>query len=359
MELPSSSLISLPSRRSREKLLRRVIWPAVQGQSCPICLEDLDVPSSVVLTACKHAYCAECMHRWSRLRRKCPLCNADFDSWFSHINLSSRNFHKQHLPALSNSSNKLGFDEQHPLRTVINGVRSRTRPLPWRRSFGRPGTVGDDVSAERKLRWRASIYEKRLQAVPSSPQNQKLLGHNGVKERILQRIEPWIRRELQAILGDTDPSIIVHVAASIYISSLEEKVNVSSGQPDMGDNFLPPLQPFLLDRTNMFWHELRDNCGWVCSSVIDSASSQRKDYLKLAIDLLSEFHELHLSKLTDFNGDVKFLRQKSTRLCGLWVMDRRAEQGNFLISWRHGHGVFSFVKSLPNWLPVFAELHSY
>ena len=86
---------------------------------------------------------------------------------------------------------------------------------------------------------------------------QNLLGNNGVKERILQRIEPWIRRELQAILGDTDPSIIVHVATSIYISSLEEKVNVSSGQPDMGDNFLAPLQPFLLERTNMFWHELR------------------------------------------------------------------------------------------------------
>ena len=117
MELPSSSWRSLPCRRSREKLLWRIIWPAVQGQSCPVCLEDLDVPSSVVLTPCKHAYCAECMHRWSRLRRKCPLCNADFDSWFSHINLSSGNFHKQRLPALSNSSNRIGFDEQHPQRS--------------------------------------------------------------------------------------------------------------------------------------------------------------------------------------------------------------------------------------------------
>ena len=86
---------------------------------------------------------------------------------------------------------------------------------------------------------------------------QNLSGNNGIKERILQRIEPWIQRELQAILGNSDPSIIVRVATSIYISSLEEKVNVSSGQPDMGDNFLAPLQPFLLERTNMFWHELR------------------------------------------------------------------------------------------------------
>ena len=86
---------------------------------------------------------------------------------------------------------------------------------------------------------------------------QNILGNNGVKEIILQRKEPWIRRELQAILGDTDPSIIVHVATSIYIASLGLKVHVSSGQPDMGDDFLARLQCFLLDRTNMFWHELR------------------------------------------------------------------------------------------------------
>lgn len=86
---------------------------------------------------------------------------------------------------------------------------------------------------------------------------QNILGKNGVKERILQRIEPWIRRELQAILGDADPSIIVHVATSIYMSSLEMKVRVSSGQPDIRDDFLAPLKPFLLDKTDMFWHELR------------------------------------------------------------------------------------------------------
>nr|XP_048321590.1 uncharacterized protein LOC107426882 isoform X2 [Ziziphus jujuba var. spinosa]XP_048321591.1 uncharacterized protein LOC107426882 isoform X2 [Ziziphus jujuba var. spinosa] len=100
------------------------------------------------------------------------------------------------------------------------------------------------------------VFEKRLQAVPLSHE-QNILGNNGVKERILRRIEPWIRRELQAILGDTDPSIIIHVVASVYISFLELRVHTASPQLDMGDNFLAPLLPFLLDRTNMFWHELR------------------------------------------------------------------------------------------------------
>lgn len=84
--------------------------------------------------------------------------------------------------------------------------------------------------------------------------------NDGVKERVLQRIEPWIRRELQALLGDCDPSVVVHVATSLFIASLENKGCVSSGQQQQlhaRDDFLEPLRPFLLDRIDMFWHELR------------------------------------------------------------------------------------------------------
>ena len=40
-------------------------------------------------------------------------------------------------------------------RDSINSVSRQTRPQPWRRSFGRPGSVPPDVIAERKLQWRA------------------------------------------------------------------------------------------------------------------------------------------------------------------------------------------------------------
>jgi hypothetical protein len=42
-----------------------------------------------------------------------------------------------------------------------------------------------------------------------------------------------------------------------FIASLEKKINVPSEQLDVEDNFIAPLHPFLHDRTNMFWHELR------------------------------------------------------------------------------------------------------
>ncbi|ONH89623.1 hypothetical protein PRUPE_8G004900 [Prunus persica] len=85
-------------------------------------------------------------------------------------------------------------------------------------------------------KWRVSVYERRLQAVPSAPRSRLQVSvpiNDGVKERILRRIEPWIRRELQALLGDRDPSIIVHVATSLFIASLENEGHVPSGQCDV------------------------------------------------------------------------------------------------------------------------------
>ena len=78
-----------------------------------------------------------------------------------------------------------------------------------------------------------------------------------MKQRILHRIEPWIQRELQAILEDPDPSVIVHVASSLFIASLERRSDVQSVQLGVEDHFLQLLRRFLHGWTNMFWHELR------------------------------------------------------------------------------------------------------
>lgn len=71
--------------------------------------------------------------------------------------------------------------------------------------------------------------------------SQNITANNVARERILQKIEPWIRRELQAILGDPDPSIIVHVASSLFLSSLEEKHGFPAQQAALEDNYLEPL----------------------------------------------------------------------------------------------------------------------
>ncbi|WCJ23533.1 RING/U-box superfamily protein [Euphorbia peplus] len=245
---------------NREKFLLKVISPAIRGQNCPICLKDLlDHRRAAVIPGCLHSYCLRCIRKWSDLKRTCPLCNAAFDSLFCNISFSSRSFLTETLPPLDKGTTVIS---QHPYRfsSVVSHRRvSRSRQLPWRRTFGRPGSVSCDVIAERKLQWRASVYKRGLQAVPSSvrncvQQNTPRAGYS--KEKVLQRIEPWIRRELQAILEDPDPSVIVHVASSLYIATLEGTFDASTIQLGVEYDFLAPLQPFLHKWTNLFWHEL-------------------------------------------------------------------------------------------------------
>lgn len=88
---------------------------------------------------------------------------------------------------------------------------------------------------------------------------QQITTSNNAKKLVLQRIEPWIKRELHAVLGDPDPSVIVHVATSLFISMHERKHECIPEQLDVAHGFLSPLWPFLHERTEMFWHELRYN----------------------------------------------------------------------------------------------------
>lgn len=184
------------------------------------------------------------------------------------------------------------------IRRLRHEFNRGTRPLPQRRSFGRPGSESHDVVAERILQWRASIYSRCLQAVPLSSSNngpqENMSRNNVVKERILQRIEPWIRRELMAILEDSDPSVIVHVVTSTYISSLEKKINVPSGSISAEDDYVAPLRPFLHERANMFWHELR--C-FAESSLTLETYDRVAQYNRSEWAWKRDLHAMHLASL--------------------------------------------------------------
>lgn len=98
--LRKSSYHMKREKREREKLVSRVISPAIRGQKCPICLDNLTDRRAAVLKVCTHAYCLVCIETWSNLKRNCPLCNTPFHSWFYRINLSCSNFLQQQLQPL-------------------------------------------------------------------------------------------------------------------------------------------------------------------------------------------------------------------------------------------------------------------
>ncbi|XP_010517245.1 PREDICTED: E3 ubiquitin-protein ligase Topors [Camelina sativa] len=253
--------------KSGEKFAERSIFTALQGKSCPICLENLtDRRATAVITACKHGYCLVCIRKWSGFKRNCPLCNTRFDSWFIVSDLASRKYHKEHLPILHDRETlTYHLNDQSGRRRIIprsrhvlEKSRSRSRPLPWRRSFGRPGSAPDSVIFHRKLQWRASIYNKQLRAVRLHLRRNLELVNDHAKDKIIERIETWIRRELQAVLGDPDPSIIVHLASALFIKRLEREDNRQSRQTGMlVEDELSSLRKFLFDKEDIFWHELR------------------------------------------------------------------------------------------------------
>ncbi|KAI3692417.1 hypothetical protein L6452_32232 [Arctium lappa] len=270
----SSSSCRRSSYGNRERFLHKHLVPAIIGKSCPICLSRIQEPA--LITVCLHAYCTNCIRKWSNLKRKCPLCNAPFASLFVGIDLNSRTFRTKHLPPLRESGGKFNnnigdsngrrrdFMDQRRvigiLREELNVVNRRTRPLPRQRSFGQSKMLPPGINKEIILQWRASIYEQNLRAVPCPSRGsieQGVMGRNSNRERLLQRIEPWIHRELQAVLGDPDPAILVHLVTSLFVSSLEETHKVPSGPSGVENNYLEPLQPFLFERTSTFWHELR------------------------------------------------------------------------------------------------------
>ncbi|KAL9237680.1 hypothetical protein vseg_012200 [Gypsophila vaccaria] len=223
---------------------------------CPICLTEIRGQPSAKLTKCLHAYCVDCLVRWSNYKRTCPLCNSPFDSYFS-----SPSFRHRHRLRPLCLPLRPAPSRPRPLHRVlrrtreeVNAANRRSRPAPRLRSFGQPRLVPADVIKERVLQWRTSIYERGLRAIPF---DLRTMMNNRDREEVLRRIEPWIRRELQAVLQDPDPTVIVHVATSLYLKRLENKTGVVSFCEDSEDSFLVPLRPFLGDWTSTFWHELR------------------------------------------------------------------------------------------------------
>ncbi|XP_047322376.1 E3 ubiquitin-protein ligase Topors [Impatiens glandulifera] len=291
------------------ELFTRRIAPAIKEKSCSICLIRIDPYRAAVLTVCMHAFCIDCIRRWSNLKRRCPLCNSNFDSWYFRINLSARTSHKEKLPPQGLATDfRIGASppprrrtrvdnlaEQRVIwrsRKQLNCLSGRSRPLPMIRSFRLSESEPSNIVAQRILKWRFSIYELQLQAIPPNRTGrekvcifcrtkhrgmiqilkqkvmtwshvfllvlcQNIGGNLEIKERTLQRVEPWIHRELHAILGDSDPSIIVHVASSLFLVFLEENRDVPIRQSPLMVDFLAPLRPFLHEKANLFWHEFR------------------------------------------------------------------------------------------------------
>ena len=51
---------------------------SVVGDDCAICFSKLEQPIGRLLSVCRHAFCLECIVKWSERSNYCPLCKGQF-----------------------------------------------------------------------------------------------------------------------------------------------------------------------------------------------------------------------------------------------------------------------------------------
>ncbi|XP_074328139.1 uncharacterized protein LOC141666055 [Apium graveolens] len=275
---PLSTRTKLQKSSVRKKVSFKHLAEAIERNPCAICLNRIDHEKAAVITQCMHAYCVDCIHKWSNINRKCPLCKLKFDSWstcdFSKhgvkelVNLKSEDVRRRtfsgsdvnilihRLPPLdvviNEYSNTTPYDPVNLTWSYgvnlarsygVNSVRRRNQEQPRRaRWFGDARTVAPEIIKERIKRWRKSIYDEQLQAVPLE-----------TPLEITDDIEDWLFRELQAVTGIPDPTLIVYMIIPIY-ENFEDKKRM--GIPVEEEEYLGPLRGFLFEHARLFWHEL-------------------------------------------------------------------------------------------------------
>ncbi|EFJ10885.1 hypothetical protein SELMODRAFT_447184 [Selaginella moellendorffii] len=311
---------------------------------CPICLGAIEESKNASLWWCMHSFCVGCIEEWSKVRRSCPLCKAEFTGWYHTIKgqkrverilppldyrpsldyrLSTAEDYRLSLSdfRISTSDYRLSTDgrpssvlperrtstsrnqarlEREVVRSTMT-FRSRLRlqqlmqsrvsrsyrrsiPLPRQRCFISPAErerLTAEVLTERALSWRTSIYRKGLRAVPLNVKKRMELRPYDLdaKTRAERRLRPWITRELKAILGDTDHSVLEQLVLSHWFSYRIDAIEGSDDPPEgprksssqSSSEAVSQLERFLGSNASTFWHELR--CYAECPYTMETYDS--------------------------------------------------------------------------------------
>lgn len=254
--------------------------------TCPICLVDvLDPLARAVTLPCMHSFCRVCLVQWLHIKRNCPVCKGALEGYLFDIK-SDESF-QQYL-----------FSPEHPSTSGVGlladrvGTRSRAghpRPYYWRLRQRLSAEVtargptgfhhkGDSGMHDSKLRKRRAVYAKGLRPLHISTGQPGR--HSCESPREVARLEQWIDRELRALIGVQDTSILTafvmalvrsygfsshvgtrHTGAAGVGSTRSRTAQVrrmgQAQDPIVVSDPVSALESLLQGRAEHFWHELR------------------------------------------------------------------------------------------------------
>eukprot|EP00741_Cyanophora_paradoxa_P013919 tig00020723_g13436.t1 len=208
---------------------------------CPICLEQTQ--NTALADQCFHAFCFACILQWAEVTARCPLCKQPFRSVIHSI-VSDREYRRYYLPESLLDSGDGPKREPRPQSAFAGGLPRRVHSRPAWGQSAQPPAACSAVEARRAVYQRGVPCQTLMSAHARPP-----IRPATFREPVLRRkLEPWLRRELQAALEEDDVDALDMMCHFVF--SLLGQHEIAS--PRVREE----LQPFLLGKTGLFLHEL-------------------------------------------------------------------------------------------------------
>lgn len=232
-DMPASSIDSQSNRRSPDL-------------SCSICL--CAVENKAFTNACCHTFCYECLVEWSRIRAVCPLCKKSFHS-IIHSFRSFDDYKLYQVPrgCASNSGNVFTPND------AASSSAQRIRRLRNTRILATVPLVANDDDHTMALRRRVYSHSDEMQlrglwssdGVVISPPHQVSPAMFDHYPMMLERVRPWVQRDITVIIGSGDVVGITDIV-----------VGLLRNFPITSEDFYERLFPYLGLHTRRFIQEL-------------------------------------------------------------------------------------------------------
>nr|XP_034180553.1 E3 ubiquitin-protein ligase Topors-like [Osmia lignaria]XP_034180555.1 E3 ubiquitin-protein ligase Topors-like [Osmia lignaria]XP_034180556.1 E3 ubiquitin-protein ligase Topors-like [Osmia lignaria]XP_034180557.1 E3 ubiquitin-protein ligase Topors-like [Osmia lignaria] len=235
--------------------------------NCSICLGKL--VNTSFTDSCLHQFCFTCLLQWSKIKTECPLCKQTFKSIIHNVR-SEEDYDQYHVPrelATLDLNFELGYTgdvgTRFHYRTTMTGHHRRPHeivlnPEQVARREQLP-SIAPRVSMEERLRRRANptdyrrtIYRHGIWATALRDVFGRFRECSAEfyrrEPRELNRLIPWLNRELQVLLLNNNPSHVAYVLRII----LEALTEFDIRSPEFRDLVRPHFNTF----TDHFVHEL-------------------------------------------------------------------------------------------------------
>jgi E3 ubiquitin-protein ligase Topors len=213
-----------------------VVW-----RECAICLSRPTARDGAVVEGCYHTFCFVCIAHWAALNPACPLCKRRFNAILHDLRLqpgpaARLRFRRYSLADAAVAAGaslspdvSAGAASDRRVERATPSSASRTRPdvavgilqatskaSRGATSYGGPNASDTDVDRRRL------VYARRLRAAPPpAVAAEKCSLELAIARRLPDvarlwiKLQPWVVRELQAVLEEDDVDLLVIMTRSL------------------------------------------------------------------------------------------------------------------------------------------------